>query len=489
MTVQTLGLTTAEAARALARSGPNSLPAKTAERLWRKVFRALTDPLVLVLMAAVGLTLLTWDLADTAVIGLVVVVNTVVAVRQEVGADRAVAALRSLAAPHCRVVRDGVEQVLAVDQVVPGDVVLLADGDLVPADGRVLDAVALRVNEATLTGESVPVDKHPSTSTDDPDPEAHVLSGTAVVHGRGRVEVERTGPDSALGQIASLLGGGHVATPLQRRMARLSLLLAAAAVGLCAVVLVTGWARGQSLELMMLAAISLAVAAVPESLPAVVTISLSLAARRMARRNAVVRDLAAVETLGSVTLLATDKTGTLTQARMAVVDHWTAPGVDPADLQRAAVLCSDASTADPGGDPTEVALLTLCSPDEVEPLRSAYPRVGELPFDSDRKRMATRHVRPGGGRLTVCKGAPERVLAGSVVATTEAVRRGRVGPSRARCRPPASASSPWPTAVTRPRSTSRTRPGSGCSGWSPSPTRRGTAPEPPWTPAGPPASG
>jgi Ca2+-transporting ATPase len=410
-----LGLTTAEARRRLQESGPNELPASRAEPLWRKVFRALSDPLVLVLLGAEVLTVVTADLTDSLVIGLVVVVNTVVAVRQEVGADRALAALRSMADPAVRVRRDGELRTCPARELVPGDVVALGQGDLVPADGDVLESAAFRVDEATLTGESVPVDKSESS-----DPQ--VLSGTAVVHGRALVLVRRTGAASALGQIAALLQSKHVVTPLQRRMARLSVQLAAAAIALCAVVFLVGWAQGQRLELMLLAAVSLAVAAVPESLPAVVTISLSLAARRMAHRNAVVRDLAAVETLGSVTLLATDKTGTLTQARMEVVDWWTPKGVDRATLHRAVRLCNDASTDGSGqasGDPTEVALLaaTTAAEDSV----AAYPRVGEVPFDSDRKRMSTMHRRPDGGLLLASKGAPELMLRAELLAEPESL--------------------------------------------------------------------
>jgi Ca2+-transporting ATPase len=409
------GLTSEQARNRLQRHGPNTVPASPPERLWRKVGRAVRDPLVLVLLAAATLTLITADFTDAVVIGLVVIVNTTVAVRQEVGAERALAALRSMATPHARVIRDGAEQALPVEQIVPGDLVVIAEGDLVPADGRIVEAAALRLNEATLTGESVPVDKSVAVDERDTTAETHLLSGTAVVHGRGRMTVERTGRDSAVGQIAALLEAGRSATPLQRRMAKLSVVLATSALVLCGIVLVEGLVRGQSLELMLLAAASLAVAAVPESLPAVVTISLSLAARRMARRHAVVRNLAAVETLGSVTLLATDKTGTLTQARMSVTDEWVPEGVQRADLQRALILCNDASDIEHAGDPTESALLAGLSAEQVQSTRTTYPRLDELPFDSDRKRMTTMHARPDGGTLTICKGAPEPVLTQSVL--------------------------------------------------------------------------
>ncbi len=431
-----VGLTSEQAARTLRSVGPNALPTVTPPHLLQRVLRSAKDPLVLVLLGAAVLTLLTRDFADAAVIGLVLVVNTVVAVRQEVGADRALEALSNLGAPECRVVRDGAERTVLVSEVVPGDLVLLAEGDLVPADGVMLEGVALRVDEATLTGESVPVDKTPATepaSDQVPADSSRLLAGTAVVHGRATLRVEATGRDSALGQIAALLQGPRVVTPLQRRMARLSGIIATVTIVLCAVVLVLGWARGQELELMVVAAVSLAVAAVPESLPAVVTVSLSLAARRMARRQALVRNLAAVETLGSVTLLATDKTGTLTNASMSVVEWWPAPDVDPAHLRRAAALCNDA-TLDAGrdgghaGDPTEVALLVAARDDgdDRDDDPAAFRRVAEIPFDSVRKRMTTVHATPDDALLLVCKGAPESLVAAGLLGdgvVEEALRR------------------------------------------------------------------
>jgi Ca2+-transporting ATPase len=408
------GLTSGQAGQALLQFGPNRLPASPPERLWRKVLRATTDPMVLILVGAAVLTIVTSDLGNTVIIAAVVVVNTVVAVRQEVGAERALAALGALTAPSSRVVRDGAEVILPVEQIVPGDLVVVGQGDLVPADGRLVDSAALLVNEATLTGESVPVDKRVATGPEDDAAEAGLLAGTAIVRGRALLLVERTGPRSAVGRIAGLLRTSHTVTPLQRRMARLSTILALSALGLCAVVLLAGLVQGQDLEVMVVTAASLAVAAVPESLPAVVTISLALAARRMARRNAIVRNLAAVETLGSVTLLATDKTGTLTQARMSIVGSWLPAGVERSDLVRAALLCNDSTSAG-AGDPTDSALLGLATPADAQLIRTTYPRRAELPFDGERKRMTTMHCRPGGGHLTICKGAPERLLSSGLL--------------------------------------------------------------------------
>jgi P-type Ca2+ transporter type 2C len=430
------GLTSAEAADRLARHGPNELRRPQRPRWWVRVGAALREPLVLVLLAAAVLTTVTGDLADTVVILVVVLVNTGVAVWQQARAERAVSALSSLTTPMCRVLRDGAETLLASTLLVPGDTLRLGEGDVVPADGRVVEAVALRVDESALTGESVPVDKAVPVDRAVPVDKAvrpadelsdQVRAGTTVVHGRATVVVGATGDDSALGQIAGLIGLAGVRTPLQRRMAQLSRILAVVALVLCALVMVVGLVRGESLELMVLTAISLVVAAVPESLPVVVTLSLALGARRMARRRAVVRDLAAVETLGSVTLLATDKTGTLTRGAMTVSATWCPDGVDEAELLRATVLCNDARLTPDGdehlGDPTEIALLEAAARRGIEQpdLGRRLPRIGELPFDSDRRRMTTAH-RPAGGRtLVVCKGAPESLLDTGIVRSPDAV--------------------------------------------------------------------
>ncbi len=402
------GLTSTEAEARRRLHGPNLVSKAPRDPVWRKVLHAVGDPLVLVLLGAAVLTIAIRDLADTAVILLVVAVNSTVAVWQEVRADRAVEALTRMAAPTTRLVRDGRERVLPAAEVVPGDVLVLAEGDVVPADAVVVEAVGLLVDESSLSGESVPVDKD-ATGSD------QVMAGTTVVHGRGRVVVTSTGDSSALGRIATLLQGAGVDTPMQRRMKQLSTLLALAVLALCVVVMVLGLARGQSLELMGLTAITLAVAAVPESLPVVVSLSLALAARRMARRHAIVRTLTAVETLGSVTVLATDKTGTLTEGTMSVAQSWTAPGVSADRLWRAATLCNDAHLDDVdgnAGDPTEVALLAAARSAGVtrESLQHWGARVAEEPFDSVRKTMSATYENAERRSLTVVKGAPEKVV-------------------------------------------------------------------------------
>jgi Ca2+-transporting ATPase len=442
------GLSSQEAALRLARDGANLLPAGHRVRLWWRVALQLRDPLVLVLLAAAVLTVATGDWTDAAVIGLVIVVNTAVGVTQEVKADREISALSVLAAPEARVLRDGRQRLVPAAEVVVGDLLVLAEGDIVPADARVVEAAALLVDEAALTGESVPVDK---AAWHDPERPGDIISaGTVVVRGRGRAVVTATGAASAMGRIAALMSAAPTLTPLQRRLAGVGRALAFVAVALCSLVLVLGLLRGQPLELMVVTAISLVVAAVPESLPAVVTLALALGARRMAARHALVRRLPAVETLGSVTVVATDKTGTLTEGRMLARRLWTPvrdatvdgdgyspvgqirdgdrmldPGAAPdlTDLLTAGVLCNDAALRPPrpnrpdwaaAGDPTEAALLVAAAKLGLDQaaLDERLPRVAELPFDSVRKRMTTVHQLPGGGVRVVCKGAPDVVLPG-----------------------------------------------------------------------------
>ncbi|HLS78806.1 MAG TPA: cation-transporting P-type ATPase [Nocardia sp.] len=468
------GLSATEAARRLAAAGPNVVATRQPARLRGRVLRQLRDPLIVVLLVAAVLTAVTADWADMTVILLVVVVNTVVGLAQEIRADRAIAALSAMTAPTARVVRDGAQAEVPAEQVVTGDLIVLGEGDVVPADARLVDAAALMVDESALTGESVAVDKDTVAVAGAGAGDAGLLSaGTVVVHGRGRAVVTATGADSAMGRIALLMRPDAGLTPLQRRLMDVSAVLAVVAVALCVVVLVLGLLRGLPLELMVVTSISLAVAAVPESLPAVVTLALALGARRMADRDAVIRRLPAVETLGSMTVLATDKTGTLTEGRMVARLLWTpdshaeitGTGYDPSGAVRtergalgpeddpaltalltAAALCNDARLVPPDttgpdttapdtaggpsspdshswsalGDPTEAALLTAAARLGLDPhaLNDRLPRVAERPFDSDRKRMSTIHRLPDGGYRVVCKGAPEAVLNPATVADT-----------------------------------------------------------------------
>ncbi len=459
------GLTSAEAAARLAAQGHNVLSSPQRIRLWRRVANQLRDPLILVLLAAAVLTMVTGDWPDASVIMLVIVVNTSAGVIQEVKADQAIASLSQLTAPEARVLRDGEQRLIPAADVVLGDVLVLAEGDIVPADAQLTEAAALLVDESALTGESVPVEK--SAGAERGQPDGRMSAGTVIVRGRGRAVVTATGTASAMGRIAALMQPRPALTPLQRRMAGVGRVLAGAAVVLCAIVLTVGLARGQSAELMVVTAISLVVAAVPESLPAVVTLALALGARRMTARNALIRRLSAVETLGSVTVLGTDKTGTLTEGTMVARRIWTPAGeavitgggyrpqgqvlrdgeplgaaTDPGttELLAAAALCNDAALYPAGdghdwvavGDPTEVALLAAARKIGLRPerLSAAAPRVAELPFDSGRKRMTTVHQGPGGGIRVICKGAPEFLLGEAVLAgdaSTVAAARARAG--------------------------------------------------------------
>ena len=316
------GLTSAEAAQRLVELGRNEVAPRARVTVWAALLVQLRDPLILVLLAACALTLVTGDVTDAIVIAVVVAANSAVGLIQEIRADRAITALAQLSAPSVRVRRDGVETSSAAADVVPGDVVLLAEGDVVPADGELVDASSLLVDESALTGESVPVGRAARGAAAAGE---ELSAGSVVVRGRAVIVVSRTGARSALGQIAAMIDTRPSPTPLQRRLVELGRVLAMVAVGLSAVVLALGLLRGEPFELMVVTAISLAVAAVPESLPAVVTLALALGARRMAARRAIARRLPAVETLGSVAVLATDKTGTLTEGA-----HGGRPAVDAA---------------------------------------------------------------------------------------------------------------------------------------------------------------
>ncbi|MCM2328651.1 MAG: cation-translocating P-type ATPase, partial [Lysobacter sp.] len=319
---------------------------------------------------------------------------------------------------------------IAARDLVPGDLVLLEAGNIVPADLRLVEAARLKVQEAALTGESVPVDKQvkPLASAEASlgDRTNMAYKGTIVTYGRGRGIVAATGMATELGRIATLLQSATEGqTPLQRRLAHFGRRLALAALGICAIVFAAGMLRGEPLVLMFLTAVSLAVAAIPEALPAVVTVALAMGAGKMAQRNALVRRLPAVESLGSVTVICSDKTGTLTQNRMRVARLWsgtvhegpadTLPETEPwPQLARAMALCNDAEEDASGelqGDPTETALHAAAREAGYEKavLAEAMPRVMELPFDSDRKRMTTVH-RDGDGHLALTKGAPESVV-------------------------------------------------------------------------------
>ena len=405
-----------------------------------------TSPMILVLIAAAVVTLVIGHSKDTVVILAIVAFNGAVGFVQEYRAGQAMDALKQMSSPQARVVRGGEVTLVPAAEVVPGDVVLLEQGDVVTADMRLLEAPGLKINEAPLTGESEPVAKVteplPEVGAVTPaDQRNMAFSGTAVTLGRARGLVVSTGMSTAIGRIAELLQEGEdEATPLQVRLGQLGKWLAIAAIAICAVVFGLGVARGEPAEQMFLVAVSLAVAAIPEGLPAVVTISLALGARRMAGRHALVRRLPAVETLGSVSVICTDKTGTLTENRMLVERLWTpnaeyevsgdgyspdgtltpSPSDDPLAIRAAhvAAACNDATLVSPDGggdwaitgDPTEGALLAFAAKlGVVQRDVNAYcPRVAEVSFDSERRRMTTVHRarrgQPGDRRAALGRG-------------------------------------------------------------------------------------
>ena len=416
------GLSTAEARQRLATSGPNEVPPPR-RRTWLDRIRIqLVDPMIVLLCGAFVVVCWLGDVSDAVIIAAVVVLNTTLGVVQEQRAERAIAALEEMATPRAFARRDGALVELPARELVAGDEVRLEAGDVVPADVCLSTATALAVDESAMTGESVPVARSAGEEA---------LAGTVVTHGSGFGTVVRTGARSGLGRIATLVATtGVVRTPLQRRLARLSRQLTVVVVALAAVVMALAIGRGQPVGPSVVLALSLAVAAIPESLPAVVSVALALGASRMARRGALVRWLPAVETLGSVSVLASDKTGTLTEGRMTVRQLWTPDGsvALPATersqavtrLLRDLVLCNDAHLAGSVsersiiGDPMEGALLLAAASydDSLLDVAAAWPRTGGEPFDNVRRTMSTEHAPlAGGGAVRVTKGAPEVVLA------------------------------------------------------------------------------
>jgi Ca2+-transporting ATPase len=407
------GLSAAEAAGRLQEFGPNEITREQPASSWKLIRAQFASPLVLLLIAACVASAWLGELADAIAIGSIVLINGIVGFVQEHRAERAVLALRALTAPRARVVRDGSAQLIPAASVVPGDALLLEAGDVVAADGRLLEAHALSTTEAALTGESMPAQKSSEPMpVDAPLAERRdrVFLGSAVATGSGIAEVTETGMQTELGHIAHLLASVEdEATPLQRRLAAVSRTLLLICLSIVALVALLGVARDIQLIEIFLSAVSLAVAAVPEGLPAVVTIALAVGVQRMAARHALVRRLLAVETLGSATVICTDKTGTLTTGVMIVRELW---GVDHRKLLDAAAACTDAALAADEragvGDPTELAILMAAAERGIHrrDIEAARPRLEVNPFDSDQKRMS---IWRADGRLYV-KGAVESVL-------------------------------------------------------------------------------
>ncbi len=444
------GLTQAEAARRLSNYGENALKEIAGKSPWSILLRQFTDLMIVILLIAAGIAWSMGDLTDTAMILVIVILNAALGFSQEYRAERALSALKKLEQPQVVVRREGAYLQIPSRELVPGDIVAVEAGQKVPADGRLIETVQFKIDESQLTGESVPAGKDtlPLSKADVPlgDRINRIFMGTAVMTGHGSAVVTETGMRTELGKIASLLQTVEDRkTPLQRRLASMGKKLAVAGLAVTTVIFVAGLLRGETIETMLLTAISLAVAVIPEGLPAMVTIVLALGAQRMVRRNALIRKLPAVETLGSVTTICTDKTGTLTQNIMSVeaiyVDgrqlrvtghgyrpeggfyqngETLNPLTDPPLLQllRAAALCTNARLEVQGedwtvlGDPTEGALLAAAAKAGLrkEPLEQQYPRTGEIPFDSSRKMMTTLHQDQDKKRWAFTKGGLEEVL-------------------------------------------------------------------------------
>jgi calcium-translocating P-type ATPase len=421
------GLTADEARARAGRAGPNALPEPRRAGLGARVVAQLREPMaVLLLVAAAVSGVVLGEVVDGMAIAIIVAINATIAVVEERRADAALSALRALAVPETRVRRAGAVLRIPAPDLVPGDVVLLEPGDRVPADLRLIATTGLEVDESVLTGESQAVRKDASAvATADAglaDRTGSAFTGTFVVRGTGTGVTVATGAATTLAAIAREATAERRPTPLQQDLVHVTRQLASVSIAVAAGVLVLFLARSgvdaDALEQGFLAAVALAVAAVPEGLATVTAVGLALGVRRMAERGTVVRRLAAVETLGSVTVLLLDKTGTLTQNHMGVAglydttgDHTTG-GRAAQHAMRVMALCNDATLAPPVGDPTEIALLEAVGPDEVDRLRTRWRRVGSSPFDADRRRMSTIHRSDEGvspPELLV-KGAPEAVL-------------------------------------------------------------------------------
>lgn len=422
------GLSASEAAARLAVYGPNEFESDRPPTILKLVANQLADFMIGILIVAALISGFLGDIVDTIAILVIVFLNAAVGVFQEYRAQRAVAALREMSAPLARVIRDGSEHEIPSRDLVPGDIILLVAGDVVPADIRLVSVIDLGVDESAMTGESVPVSKddHIGRADGATISEQHnmVWKSTTITRGRATGVAVLTGQATEIGRIAALLRGDTIArTPLQTKMTQFSRRIALAVVAICAMIFFTGLMQGQPTLLMLMTALSLAVAAVPEALPAVITVALGLGARRLGDLKALVRRLPAVESLGSVTYICADKTGTLTENRMqlgAIVaggERYDNLSCVPSDLRKrigwVMTLCNDVDTTRHPfkGDPTEVALLqgAMKSGFEKSILEVEMPRIAELPFQSDRQCMVTMHRATTGG-LAFMKGAPERVV-------------------------------------------------------------------------------
>jgi Ca2+-transporting ATPase len=420
---KTDGLQQVDAEEKLISHGANELVREKKKPLWLKFLKQFQDFMIIVLLAAAVIAGIMGDVTDTVIILLIVIINAIIGFVQEYRAEKAVEALRNMAAPFATVLRDGHIKVIPAKELVPGDTVLMDAGQVVPADIRLLEVHSFKTQEAALTGESEDVGKHTGELQGDDMPlgdrKNMAFKGTFITNGRGKGIVVQTGMDTEMGKIAKLLTGTESITPLQRRMAAFGKKLSLVVLVLCVIIFAVGYLRGEEPLRLLLTTISLAVAAIPEALPAVITVALALGANRMVKRQALIRKLPAVETLGSVTYICTDKTGTLTQNKMQVEKSVTVNTGTSDDDNRHLLLLNMALSNDVQvneknetvGDSTELALFNYADTQKYnkKELLQTHARVAEIPFDSVRKCMSTLH-RYDNRYLLLVKGAVESLL-------------------------------------------------------------------------------
>ena len=447
------GISEAEAAARIAKYGENKLAEKKKKSLFARFLEQLKDVMIIILIIAAIISLVIaitegdpMEFIEPALIFLIVILNAIMGMVQESKAEKALDALKNMSAPHARVIRDGKERLIAATELVPGDMIKLEAGVFVPADARLIKSVNLKSEESALTGESVPAEKDAEAEVKENasigDRANMVFSGCSITYGTALAVVTGTGMNTEMGKIANLLAGEkETKTPLQQKLAQLGKWLGIVALAACAVVFVVGWIEGKDLLEMFMTAVSLAVSAIPEGLPAIVTIVLSIGVTRMVKKNAIIKRLPAVETLGSASVICSDKTGTLTQNRMTLVKTYTDGGelkeLDfenmPEDVKRLltwGTLCCDGSVLIENGkethigDPTETAIVLAAhkAGEEKDELNAQYPRVAELPFDSDRKLMTTVNM-INGKPVAIVKGAFDVMAKRCVAGDIEAARK------------------------------------------------------------------
>ncbi len=425
------GLDSAAVQKRLSEFGKNEISEAKVTSPFKLFLSQFNDFLIIILIIAALISgILLREIADTIAIGAILIINAVLGFVQEFRAEHALAALKQMLAPNARVLRKGFEQELPATELVPGDIIVINTGDRIPADSRIIESKLLAIDESSLTGESVPVEKSDSVLTKVDLPIADRINmcytGTMVTRGRGKAIVINTGMNTEMGKIVELIDRPKEKTPLQHELKKMGEKIAYLCLGISVIVLIAGVLKQHSWAEMFLIAISLAVAAIPEGLPAAVTVALSLGVKRMAEKNAIIRRLHAVETLGSTSIICTDKTGTLTMNQMRVERIAFANKIYTTtdalhnhahfhELFLTATLCNDAHKDIKGrmiGDPTEIGLVVAAQEFGINPdkISAEYPRIAEIPFDSDRKAMSTIHREQNGYRVFV-KGAPEVIRA------------------------------------------------------------------------------